>query len=218
VSYLRAIAVLAAVVFATSGCSAKVTQFIVATRNQQGDLAYERGNLADAASAYRLALRLAPNDAHARAGMAAVQLKNAATLYTASKFDDALAALSIAAKYYPHSERLAELQGEIASARLKREIVVSNYPVYRETGLALRRAYAQLRRQSSAIVSTLQLFDYTFDSVQLTKAIQQSYELNAEVKRLTARLTNYRQLVESGAPEHEAQAPLAPAASLLPLP
>jgi len=36
--------------------------------------------------------------------------------------------------------------------------------------------------------------------------------------KLTARLASYRQLVESGSPEHNADAPLAPAASLLPLP
>lgn len=216
--HLRAAAVLAAVVFATSGCAANVTQFIVEKRNHQGDLAYERDNLADAATAYRLALQFAPQDAHARAGLAAVQLKNAAKLYTESKFDDALAALSVAAKYDPGSVRLAELQSEVESARLKREIVVSNYPTYRETGLGLRRAYGQLRTQSSAIAATLQRFDYTFDAAQLTKAIQQSYELTAEVKRLTQRLTSYRQLVEAGTPEPAADVPLAPAASLLPLP
>ncbi|MGP6156825.1 MAG: hypothetical protein ACLPYS_04820 [Vulcanimicrobiaceae bacterium] len=216
--HLRAVAVLAAAVFATSGCAANVTQFIVEARNHQGDAALERDNLADAATAYRLALRLAPQDPHARAGLAAVQLKNAARLYTESRFDDALAALSVAAKYDPGSVRLAELQSEVESARLKREIVVSNYPTYRETGLSLRRAYAQLRTQSSAIVATLQRFDYDFDATQLSKAIRQSNELNAEVKRLTQRLTNYRQLVESGAPERAAEVPLAPAASLLPLP
>ncbi|MFY9780904.1 MAG: hypothetical protein WAJ85_10395 [Candidatus Baltobacteraceae bacterium] len=216
--HFRAVAFLAAVVFATSGCAANVTQFIVETRNHQGDLAYERDNFTDAATAYRLALQLAPDDVHARAGVAAVQLKIAAKLYTESKFDDALAALAAAAKYDPSSVRLAELQSEVESARLKREIVVSNYPTYRETSLGLRRAYAQLRTQSSAIVGTLQRFDYTYDAAQLTKAIQQSYELAAEVKLLTQRLTNYRQLVESGAPEPAADVPLAPAASLLPLP
>jgi len=42
--------------------------------------------------------------------------------------------------------------------------------------------------------------------------------LHAEIGRLTARLDNYRQLVEAGSPERSDQAPLAPAASLLPLP
>jgi len=96
--------------------------------------------------------------------------------------------------------------------------VVSNYPTYRETGLALRKSYAQLHVQSSAIVSTLQRFDYTYDSNELLKAIRQSDELGAEVSKLTARLGNYRQLVEAGSPERNGSAPLYPGASLLPLP
>ena len=59
----------------TSGCAGTLTRYIVDTRNHQGDLAYEARNLADAAVAYRLALRLAPQDEHARAGLAAVQLR-----------------------------------------------------------------------------------------------------------------------------------------------
>jgi hypothetical protein len=114
--------------------------------------------------------------------------------------------------------RLAELRTEIEQARVSREIVLSNYPTYRETGLALRRSYAQLHLQSNAIVGTLQRFDYTFDANELTKAIAASNQLGAEVGRLTSRLTNYRQLVEAGSPERTAGAPLAPAASLLPLP
>ena len=101
---------------------------------------------------------------------------------------------------------------------MKREIVLSNYPTYRETGLALRKSYAQLHVQSNEIVSTLQRFDYTYDSSELLKAIRQSDELGAEVSKLTARLGNYRQLVEAGSPERSGSAPLSPGASLLPLP
>jgi hypothetical protein len=64
----------------------------------------------------------------------------------------------------------------------------------------------------------LQRFDYTYDSTELLKAIAASKELGADVARLTARLDNYRQLVEAGSPERSADVPLAPAASLLPLP
>lgn len=200
------------------GCTGGVTGFIVATRNHQGDVALSNKNYPDAATAYRLALRLAPDDVHARAGFAAVQLQIAAEDYTLSKFDDALAALAIAAKYDPESVRLAELRAEVEQARVKREIVLSNYPTYGDTGLALRRAYAQLRKDSNAIVATLQRFDYSYDANELSKAIRASKALNAEVARLTARLANYRQLVESGSPERNVDAPLAPAASLLPLP
>jgi tetratricopeptide (TPR) repeat protein len=204
--------------FVTSGCARGISEYIVSTRNHQGDVAFDHKNPNEAALAYKLALRIDPKDEHARAGLAAVQLQIAAQLFVASKFDDALAALVLAAKYDPESVRLAELRSEIEQARVKREIVLSNYPTYRETGLVLRRTYAQLHLQSNAIVATLQRFDYSFDGNELTKAIRASNQLASDVSRLTARLTNYRQLVEAGSPERSAGAPLAPAASLLPLP
>jgi len=215
-SSLLGLALLAAP--ALGGCAGGISQFIVSTRNHQGDLALESKNFTDAALAYELALRVAPDDAHARAGLARVQLNIAAEDYTLSKFDDALAALAVAAKYDPQSVRLAELRTEVEQARVKREIVLSNYPTYRETGLALRRSYGQLRSQSNTIVASLQRFGYSYDSAELVKAIRQSNALNAEVSKLTARLANYRQLVEAGSPERNGSAPLAPAASLLPLP
>ncbi|GAC1307179.1 MAG: hypothetical protein NVS2B3_09220 [Vulcanimicrobiaceae bacterium] len=209
---------LALVALPLGGCSSGITTFIVGTRNHQGDLALANKNLPDASTAYRLALRLAPGDAHARAGLADVQLQIAAQDYTLSKFDDALAALAVAAKYEPDSVRLAELRTRVGEARVKRAIVVSNYPTYAETGLALRRAYAALRKESDAIVATLQRFDYSYDSAELGRAIDASHRLSADVGRLTARLASYRQLVESGSPERSVGTPLAPAASLLPLP
>jgi hypothetical protein len=213
-----ACAVALAAIPTLAGCAGPIAGFIVQTRNHQGDLALANRNLTDAALAYRLALRVAPDDAHARAGLAAVQLQVAAEDYERSKFDDALAALAVAAKYDPDSVRLSELRQEVQQARVKRQIVVSNYPTYSETGLALRKAYAQLSKQSNAIVASIQRFDYSYDSTELVKAIRQSNELNTEVAHLTARLVNYRQLVESGSPERSGQTPLAPAASLLPLP
>jgi tetratricopeptide (TPR) repeat protein len=207
-------------VAAASGCSGGIQQEIVTTRNHQGDLAMANGNYADAALAYRLALQLSPKDEHARAGFAAVQLKLADQLYQNSKFDEALAALAVAAKYDPQSVRLAALRSEIDDARIKREIVVSNFPAYRDNEISIRKSYVQLKTQSAAVVAALQRFDYTYDSAQLSKAIRASYELNSEVGRLTQRLINYRQLVESGSPEQKAaEAPTtSSAASLLPLP
>jgi len=201
------------------GCASGISQAIVTTRNHQGDLALVNRNYADAAVAYRLALRISPSDEHARAGLAEVQLKIADQLYQNSTFDEALAALAIAAKYDPQSVRLAALRSEIDDARIKREIVVSNFPAYRDSELGIRRAYVQLRTQSAAVVAALRRFDYTYDAAQLSKAIRASYELNSEVGRLTQRLINYRQLVESGSPEKTAETPASSsAASLLPLP
>ena len=51
----------------------------------------------------------------------------------------------------------------------------------------------------------------------LTQAIAASYELNSQVTRLTDRLIQYRQLVDSGTPEN-ADTKIAPPSSLLPLP
>jgi len=203
-----------------TGCAGGIAQAVVSTRNHQGDLALVSHNYADAALAYKLALQLSPDDAHARAGLADVQMRIAEEVYENSKFDDALAALAIAAKYDPQSVRLAALRSEIDDARLRREIVVSNYPTYRETTIALRRSYEQLATQNHEVVAAIQRFDYTFDSNMLTKAIRDSFELNQEVGRLTQRLINFRQLVESGATPSSkaAESPASSAASLLPLP
>jgi tetratricopeptide (TPR) repeat protein len=218
VNRLIRIACLALVLAPLCGCAGGVSDFIVQQRNSQGDKALDRENLTDAQLAYRLALQVEPDDPHARAGLAAVQLKIAANLYENSKIDEALAALAVAEKYDPQSVRLAELRSEIGEARVKREIVVSNYPTYKETGVALRRSYTQLQTQTATIVDALQRFDYTYDSQELTKAIRASQVLNGEVTRLSARLASYRQLVESGSPDRNGDAALAPAASLLPLP
>lgn len=215
---LSTLALAAGLAFGLTGCANDLRQAIVSTRNHQGDTAFANRSYSDAALAYRLALQLAPDDTHARAGLAQVQLELAEQFYRTSKFEDALQALDVAAKYDPQSVRLAALRSEVENARLKRQIVLSNYPTYRETGSGLRRSYAQLKTQNGLILAALQRFDYTYDSAELSKAIRASYTLNEEVGRLTTRLINYRRSVESGsAPESDESA--APAGgSLLPLP
>ena len=201
------------------GCSGGgLKNYIVGMRNHQGDLSLDHGNLVDASLGYRLALQLDPHDEHARAGLAAVQVKLAIQLYQASKFEDALAAVAVVSKYDPGSVRIAELRSEIEQARVKREIVLSNYPTYRETLRQIQRAYRDLRTLDARIVIGLQRFSYTLDSTQLAQAITNSYLLNEEVQKGTGRLITFRQLVEAGAPTAKGSAPLAPAASLLPLP
>lgn len=200
------------------GCAGGVQGYIVSMRSHQGDLALQHGNLQDAALAYRLALQLDPTDQHTRAGLAAVQTRLATKYYQASKFEDALAALTIAARYDPQSVRIAELRSEIEQARVNRAIVLSNYPTYRETGRQLRRGYLALKPLTARIILALQRFDYTYDASQLSTAIRTSYTLGEEVTRSTNHLRVYRQLVEAGSPAGHAGEPLAPAASLLPLP
>ena len=206
-----------AVATACAGCSGGLTGFIVDQRNHQGDLALKSGNVKEALLAYRLAITVDAQDAHARAGLAQAEIALAEESFEHSKFEEASAALTVAAKYDPDNVRVAELRSTIDQARVKREIVLSNYPTYKETGLELRKAYSQLHTQSNAIVLALTRFDYTYDSSELVKAIAASKLLGTDVSKLTTRLGSYRQLVEAGSPE-KAGAPLAPAASLLPLP
>ncbi len=95
---------------------------------------------------------------------------------------------------------------------------MSNFPAYKLTGASLQRQYAQLRDLDREILLSLKRFDYTYDTADLGAAIRQSYALDEEIARLTNRLQQYRQLVESGVPEQGAEQQLAPPASLLPLP
>lgn len=203
--------------FGTTGCATSVAHWIVETRSHQGDVALQHGNYPDASVAYQLALKIDPANHHARDGLTNVQVRLATTFFAASRFDDALDALAVAAHYTPGDDRVQSMRGQIEQAQIKRDIVVSNYPSYKLTGASLRRSYLQLKTQNAEILLSLGRFDYTYDTADLSAAIKQSYALNEEVARLTGRLQQYRQLVESGVPEHSLEN-LAPPASLLPLP
>lgn len=205
-------------VVSTVGCATSIKGWIVSTRDRQGDTAVSRGNYRDAALAYRLALAVNPLDAHARTGLTEAQLQVAGNDFRASKFDDALAALSLAARYEPNNARLAELRSEVEQAKIKRLIVISNYPTYKENAVVIRTAYENLTVLNRRILAELAAFSYTYDTENLTHAIRDSFELEAEVARNRRRLVAYRQLVESGVPADETSGSLAPAASLLPLP
>jgi tetratricopeptide (TPR) repeat protein len=207
----------AALPLATTGCASSIATWIVKERNHQGDVALVHGNYPDASVAYQLALKIDPANKHARDGLITVQIRLAQTFFAASKFDDAIDALAVAARYSPSDERVQSLRGEIEQAEIKRDIVVSNYPSYKVTGASIRRGYTQLKTLNKDILDSLHRFDYTYDTADLSAAIRQSYALNEEVVRQTARLQQYRQLVESGVPEHATET-LAPPASLLPLP
>jgi hypothetical protein len=206
------------VALSTSGCADSIQNWIVQTRNHQGDIALVHENDPDASVAYQLALRVDAHNEHAKAGLVAVQARIAQKLFAASRFDEARAALAVADRYAPGDERIVALRSEIEQAEIKRDIVVSNYPAYKETGAALRKSLTTLRAQTADIATSLKRFDYTYDSNELTEAIRQSYELNQQVVRITNRMIAYRQLVDSGVPESAESSSLAPPASLLPLP
>ncbi len=203
---------------ATTGCSSGVAQWIANTRIGQGDVALARGSYAEASNAYRLALRIAPNDERARVGLRSVQVLIAASDFRAARYDDALAALAVAAKYDPTSARVIQLRADIERARIKRDIVLSNYPTYKETARQLRRSYESLKVVDARIVAALKRFDYTYDPQELDRAIVLSYDLAAEMSRTTNRLVAYRQVVESGSAEAKEATKTTSSGSLLPLP
>ncbi len=204
--------------FPLAGCAGSVEHWIVNTRVHQGDVAMDRGNVRDAELAYRLALRVDPKDPRARAGLVQASGALAQDLYTSGDFDDALVTLDEGLKVDPASVRLAGLKSTIEDAKLKREIVISNYPTYKEAGATIQKAYEQLNATNKGILASITRFSYTYDTVDLTSAIKRSYSLELDVARNTNRLINYRELVSAGIPESAHAPTSSSAASLLPLP
>lgn len=202
-----------------AGCAGPIERWIVNTRVHQGDVALTRGDARDAALAYRLALRVDPKDEQARAGFVEAAVELARILYTKGNFDDALATVNGGLSVDPQSAALAALKAGLEQAKLKREIVLTNYPTYRAAGLEIQRAYAQLNVANALLLRDVKRFGYTFDTENLSKAIKISYELQLEVAKDTNRLIVYRQLVSTGVPETPAaESTTFGAASLLPLP
>lgn len=201
------------------GCAGTVEHWIVNTRVNQGQVALQRGRLHEAATAFRLALRVNPHDVRARAGFARASADIAEDDFRKGDFDDATATLNEAQKYDPQNVRLQALHSQMEDARLKREIVISNYPTYEGAGLQIQTAYGTLSEQTKAILTSLKRFNYTYDTQDLTRAIEDSYELQVDVAKNTNRLIAYRQLVESGVPGSASSAAAAASpGSLLPLP
>ena len=203
---------------ALGGCAGSVEHWIVNVRVHQGDVALERGNVKDAALAYELALRVDPKDERARSGYVEAAAGLAKDEYTKGDFEDAIATIAHGLAVDPQSVRLQGIKTTIEQARLKREIVISNYPTYRESGASIERAYVQLDSINKLLLRSLHRFGYTFDSNDLTDAIKRSYELQLEVSKSTNRLIVYRQLVTSGVPASESTVTSGNSTSLLPLP
>ena len=202
-----------------SGCAGTVERWIVNTRVNQGAVALDRGNLQEAELAYRLALRVDPSDERARKGFSQVSIALADDDYRHGDFDDALATLNAATQYDPGSVRAQALRSAIEAAKLKREIVISNYPTYSAAGEQIQKSFATLNEQNKLVLKRLKRFNYTYDTDDLTKAITQSYEMQLDIAKNTNRLIAYRQLVQTGAPESTKSAEAtAPGSSLLPLP
>jgi len=213
---VAALLVLAVSATTLGGCAGTVESWIVRTRDNQGDRALRAHNLKDAALAYRLALDVHPRDAHARAGAVSVQLELAEQAYRMGQLGEAIADLSIAERIDPTNPSVIDLRQQLSEARLKRDIVISNYPPYKAAGQDIIHSYAQLNALNQSVIASLRRFEYSYDTVDLSRAIDTSYELGIEVRRNLARLQRFRQVVETGTGEGNEQ--LTPPASLLPLP
>jgi len=211
-------ALLAAVLFSTAGCAGSIERWIVDTRVHQGDVALARGDVRDAELAYRLALKVDPHNERGRAGYVLAAAGLAQAEYTKGAFDDALATIREGQAVDPESVRLDALKTEIETAKLKREIVISNFPTYRAAGAGIAQAYGQLDATNKLLLKSLRRFDYTFDADDLTDAIKRSYELEIDLAKTTNRLIAYRQLVTSGVPQAPSAAAAGATTSLLPLP
>lgn len=217
-SRLRALVLGAACLYGLAGCASSIQQWIVSSRVHQGALAFDRGDVRGAELSYRLALRVDPQDPRARAGYVRAAAGLAQTQYAKGNFDDALATINDGLVVDPESVRLEALKRTIDQARLKREIVISNYPTYREAGLQLQRAYEQLNSTNKLLLKSLKRFGYTFDANDLNDALKRNYELQLDIAKNGNRLALYRQLVTSGVPETGARSAGPNGASLMPLP
>ncbi|MBV9272144.1 MAG: tetratricopeptide repeat protein [Candidatus Eremiobacteraeota bacterium] len=218
----RSFTLLATVLFALTldGCAGHIQDWIANSRVHQGNVAVERGNYREAELEYRLALKVKPDDPHARSGFTQVALQLADAEFLRGSFDDAIAKLNEAAKYDRENLRLQALRTQIEDAKLKREIVISNYPTYQAAGKQILEAYTSLNESNQLIVHRLKRFGFTYDTSELTAAIKQSYDLEQEVAKSTNRLIAYRQAVETGLPASKAESAATPTTtqSLLPLP
>lgn len=217
VSRRAVLAVAAAVALAAAGCASQATQWMISLRTSQADAALASGNLQEAEKEYALALQLAPKNERARQGLARVLFLRAKNDFVSSKLDDAQYDIARAREYNPDDAATKALAAQIDEARIRRDVVIANYPLYGSMGLAIRDSLKTVSGSLKEVEKSVHAFSSDFDTANLTKAITQSYDLEDEVHRVALRLIAYRGLVQSGgqrrtAPE-QSEAP-----NLLPIP
>jgi tetratricopeptide (TPR) repeat protein len=201
----------------TSGCAGPITQWMINLRNAQGDAALARPSLVEAGKEYRLALALDKKNAHARAGLAKVLYLSARADFIESHLDEAADEIAQSLHYAPDDAAALALSNEIAQAKIRREVVISNYPLYGSINAALTPSFKSVAESGKAIQKEVKLFSSDFDTSHLTKAIVNSYDLEDEVHRLAQRLILYRGYVTSGQAKATATTE-SNAPSLLPIP
>jgi tetratricopeptide (TPR) repeat protein len=201
-----------------SGCAQSITHWIVNLRTSQGDAALAKpSGIAEAKKEYQLALALDPKNAHARAGLAKALYLTAKADFANSKLDEAAAEIAEAIKYAPSDAATLALGNDIDQAKIRREIVIANYPLYGSINAALKPVFKQITASNKEIEGQVKAFSNDFDTTHLTKAIVESYDLEDEAHRMGLRLITYRGLVQSG--QQKTKAPAGgEAPSLLPIP
>jgi tetratricopeptide (TPR) repeat protein len=208
---IAAAAAVAAASIGLGGCAGAVTQWMVSLRTSQGDSALAQSSYVEAEKEYDLALKLDPHDAAARSGLARVLFLQAHADFVESKLDEADAEIGEARKYAPSDVSMQALSTQIEQAKIRREIVLANYPLYESVGTSLTDSLKALTATQKEIAKQLKAFNSDFDTDHLTDAIVESYDLEDGAHRVTSRLVSYRSLVSSGAPK-----PSAPAESEIP--
>ncbi|MBV8595609.1 MAG: hypothetical protein JOZ50_05090 [Candidatus Eremiobacteraeota bacterium] len=199
------------------GCAKSITHWMVNLRTSQGDAALLKPSLPEAKKEFELALALDPKNPHARAGLAKTLTLLAHADFTNSKLDEASAEIAEALKSAPNDAAALALAGEIEQAKIRREIVVANYPLYGSISSALKPVFKEIVASNVEVEKQVKLFSNDFDTSHLTRAIVESYDLEDEAHRMAQRLIAYRGLVQSG--ETKAVAPAAAQApALLPIP
>jgi tetratricopeptide (TPR) repeat protein len=203
---------------ALCGCTGAFRNQLVDLRNAQADAALQSQNIVEAEKEYSLALSLAPNDEHARAGLAHALYLHAKANLAAGDIDEAYIEVQKALKYAPKDAAVLDLASAIDEAKIRRDIVVSNFPSFKTSSDSIS-AFLKANAQANKDIQ-LQLHDFhiDFDTAHLNKAIAQSYDLEEEQHRLTQRLIAYKGQIEAGAPGQVRAQPQVETPGLLPIP
>src|SRR5215472_11947886 len=115
------------------------------------------------------------------------------------------------------AEKEYALALKLDQPKIRREIVLANYPLYETVGASLTDSLKTLAASQHEIALQLKAFRSDFDAAHLTKAIIAAYALQDEEHRLESRIVAYRGLVTSG--EVKAQTPAqSETPNLLPVP
>ncbi len=191
---------LASCALALGGCSASLKDRIVELRNAQADAALQTDNIVEAEKEYSLALALAPNDEHARTGLAKVAYLHAKADVGAGDVDEANIEIQKALKYAPKDAAALDLASAIDQARIRRDIVVANFPTYKASSDAIRELLKANALANKNIQLALHDFNTDYDVTHLRKAIALSTDLEDEDHRVTQRLIAYRAQIEAGEP------------------